>query len=319
MQPSRTQSDALVESAYKIRPGTVCSLNVLYAKLEEHNWDSSFAFDLNVSGYITSEAVKADSEADLTYALTITQTDSIYNIHIDPLNSGVIPLSVYYYQNHYEDVVARSAFNTTDTTYYKDYEVLNDIVVPMSVIEIPMIPNVEKRINVSVTPRKESRGITFYAGSLAKISSEGLLEYESERHYVLRKGTQRVALKPDIDCPYIEIAKDGKKIVEFENMEWQDGYSETSGILSYIDKLLILTNKSLCVFDFFGDFVTQEIESEEIIGNDLTLLADDHVLVTSGNMLKKYRIKHDNILLSEEEYRLYFREQVPAITLNINT
>jgi len=319
MNYSKTVDTSLAESPFVLRPGTVCQLALLYSMHNEHEWDSSaVAFSGTYPGFVDEFSVQC-TDADISDYLTITKVDNNYEVYIDIMGSGVLNLNIYYYKEDTYTVTSKSAFNDSYNTYYKDYEIRNNVVYPKTIIDLPVIEDMVQLVKYDVIYEKEQTGITFFGNDMVTINSFGLLDYNGQKEYVLRKGKSSIILPSDSELDAKTVLSNGNKVVEYDNIEWKTNYNAAYGILAYKDQLFVCTNYSLCVFDFFGDFTTPLVESVEIEGKDLTLTEDGCILVTSGTLIKKFRIKHDNVLIDTANKRIYFRELYPNININIIT
>lgn len=54
---------------------------------------------------------------------------------------------------------------------------------------------------------------------------------------------------------------------------------------------------------------------EDVNGKDLTYLPDDSLLVANGNVLNKYYLRHDHVMIDKEDNRVYTREKYPDFSI----
>lgn len=314
MNYSKTSDNAIVYDPFSVRPGTLCTIEITYSKKNTVAWNSSTIFYHIFHGFVTFQSLKITDEILDESKVTITQSGSDSIVEILPHSFGLVNVDVFYYQKSSSTEIARSAITETDSTYYKDYIEKDGKIVPETIVELPTLTDIYAIANVTVTPQLTNNGIEYINSIQANILNSGLLTYNDEKINVLRKGMQQVTVPGDSSIPYVRI--EGKdKIVNIDNQEWQNGYSEARGLLAYEDKVLITTNKALCVFDIYNAFQTPELIDTNIIGYDLTYGLDDCILVAADTKIQKFRIRHNNILPVNSERRIYFREQDPKVNI----
>lgn len=316
MDYSKHSDKVIVFDPLKLRPGTICNMEVIYSVKYETTWDSSRGEDFiyTFPGFVSLDSVKAENYNIPAISIEITENDGNYKVVINPVYQGEINLIIFYYMKTTQTIIAKSAFSSTYDTYYKDYVEKDSVIMPKAVLELQNISEAYKIEKVRILSQVMNNGITCINGPLAKINSSGLLEYNNEYFYILKKGKEYAKIPLDSDLPATKV-EGNKKIVEIDNQEWQNGHNEARGMLSYDDKVFILTNKSLCIFNIYSNFETPILEDENIKGYDLTYLPDDCILVSNGNKLYKYKIRHNNVLISLEDGRIYMREKDSCITI----
>ena len=314
MEYSKHTNLAIVEDPFKVRPGTQCTVEITYTVKSSVVWDSSTIFSDTFPGLVVANSVKCDEDIPEGNIL-VTENDGNYTVVIYPINEGSVTLDVYYYNKSTINVVGRSAFNQSDQTYYKDFVLKEGLVYPMTVLEIGTIAGSYSINAIKVTPQVTNNGIDRWNGYNFNLDSQGLLEYNGEYVNILRNGKQQEELPADFDGPFKQQLVDNIKLVEYDNQEWRDGFSEARGILVYDEQVLVTTNRSLCVLDIYDNFSDFVLEDTFIIGYDLTYYSDDTIGVAVGDKIEKYRIRHDFTLVDDENKRVYFRESNPEFTV----
>ena len=312
---SLTVDNVLVFDPFTIRPGEVCHLDISYSFLETVEWDISTIFSQTFNGYIDVASIQSDDIDISLRDISIQYADdtSLVTIAATSDTSDTITVKIYGYRTVTQNNVAISAF----PAYYKDYVVVNGVTIPKTAVEIDDIDDEYLIAVTKIVPTFDlvhNNGIVYINGLLATITSSGLFEYNDDRFYVLRKGLQQVSIPQDSDLDAIRI-EDGRKIVQIDSQEWQTGYFSAHGMIQYNDKLLLLTNKSLCIFELYGDIQEIVLEDTNICGSDLTYIPDDAIIVARGNTLYKYHIRHNNVWLDNTDKRIYFREIDPGVTV----
>jgi len=310
MEYSKHTTQAIVEDPFKVRPGTQCTVEITYSVKSTHVWDSSTIFSDTFPGLVVPNSIKC-SEDIPEGNITITESSGVYTVKIDPIGKGSLSLNIYHYEKETKVLTGISAFSRTNQTYYKDYVLKDGILMPKTILVIGTISGAYEIKAIKVTPIVTNNGIDYWNGYRFNLDSQGLLEYNEEYVNILRKGKQTVELPSDFEGPFLQQTVDNKKLVEFDNQEWKDGYSEARGLLVYGEHVLVTTDKSLCVFDVYGDFSSILLENEFIIGYDLTYYPDDTIGVVVDGKIHKYRLKHDFALIDRENKRVYFREREP--------
>jgi hypothetical protein len=313
MERSKVDDSILVYSPFQIRPGTSCTVEVTCYSSITISWDSSTTLNETISGFVVSESVKSTVDIPVEN-ITISYVDDDSVVTIDPINNGVIDLDIYFYVKTTNTVISESAFNSLSTTYYKDYILIDNVVIPKTIIPFAIDSNA---VAVKVTPDADNNGVDYFGDVKLTINSEGLLESEDFKLYILKTGRECVRVPMDFDGPYIMI-ENGMKVIEIDNQEWISGYNEARGLLVYGNNIIVTTNKSLCVFDIYSDFSEPILEDIHIQGYDLTYFEDDTIGVVSGSYIQKYKLRHDFIYVDKENKRIYFREKDPRINITQN-
>ncbi len=312
MDYSKTSNNTLVFDPFEIRPGTPCELFVTYMVEHEVTWNSDIDFNMAFPGLVVSNSVKSDEDIALS-DIVVTESNDEYTVDIRAQYKADINLKIYYYKQVTQNVISKSAFNSLDSTYYKDYVMKNGRVVPKAVLEVQNISDSYQITDIDVrVPESKNNGIAYFQDLLMEMDNSGLLKYNEDYTYILRVGEEEVKVPMDSDLEVIRV-EDNQKVVKIDNQEWKSGYSEARGILVYDDNIMVLTNKSVCVFNIYGNYQTPSVEDENVIGYDLTYLPDDSILVSNGSKLYKYHIRHNNVWIDQVDKRVYFREVDPRV------
>jgi UDP-3-O-acyl-N-acetylglucosamine deacetylase len=314
MEHSLISEYARTFSPAEIRPGTICSVEITRSVNEVFTWDSSSQFVLEIEGFLTKEAVKTSVDIS-TDTVTVTYTATGSAIAIAPANEGTVTVTVDYYVKDIVTRVARSAFSSTDTTYYKDFIIEHDIVIPKTVVELPETEGITA---VKITPTTTNNGIDYWDNLKFELSSQGTLTCTSLNYAVnvLRKGKETVSVPDDFEGPYLK-REYGRKLVVIDNQEWKTGYYEARGLAFYHNTVYITTNYSLSGFDIKGTFIDTAFEDSGIQGWDLTFYSPDHLLIVCSDGIRKYRVRHDLVLINSEEKCIYTREKDPRIDITV--
>lgn len=315
MDYSKHSDIAMVEDPFKLRPGTLCDVDITYSVKDTVSWDSSSYFSKVYAGLVVSNSIQSTITIPDDY-VTISENDDEYTVSIEPLNSGVLNVDVYYYKKDTTVVEAIPAFSETNQDYYNDYVVYNGVVIPKTVVEIPEIEESNSVVKIKVTPQITNNGIGYYQRNLIELNSQGTITYLEDYMNILRKGKKQISLPSDYTGPYVKQLSDRYKVVEYDSQEWLSGYSEARGLCVYDDKVMITTNKSLCVFSILDDFETTMFEDPNIIGYGISYWPDDTIGVAVGGSIEKYRLKHDFALVDSDNKRVYFREVAPEFTIS---
>jgi len=318
---SKSSTTAISESPWKIRPGTLCTVEITYAYKLSFLWDTTVNFEEIIPGFLTETAVKCltkDVEIPEDNINITENDDGTYTVKITAINEGNINLDIYYYLKTTKIVTAISAFNSINDDYYMDYMLKDDIVIPLTIIELGENISAISIAAINITPQSENNGLDYDGDVLFTINSQGLLESQDEYLNILRIGKEQTILPATFDGPYIKLDENGKKIVEFDNQEWQTGYDEARGLLIHNDNMLITTNKGICVFDMNdGEYIIPILTDSDIVGYDLTYYPDDSIGVIVDDKIHKYRLRHNHILVDNEEKRIYFREVNSFISVDV--
>ena len=312
---SLTDGQALAISAFALRPSVPVFVDIVYIETNTYVWDTATTFNITTSGLTTPSSITVGG-SNIYNNITITPSGSFYDVSVSPLNltenGGLINLTINNYNEEILNLTSRPAFYDNNSDYYKDYEVIDGLVYPKTIVEIPLIPNLLKYEKVRVFANIVNRGVTTWQTQVANINNLGLLQFNGQQVYVCRKSKSQVAVPVDSDITPIRM-QENMKVIEYESVEWSGSYNETFGILSYGTDLLILTNLGLVSFDFYGIFAVPDKLFYNIVGTDLTINAQDQLLITDGKVIHVYKIKHDNVYIDTINSRVYYREDPPAV------
>ena len=305
----------LVESPFKIRPGTICTVEITYSSHDTISWDSATTLTTTIAGFVVAESIKSETEIPIEN-ITISYSGDNSIITILPIDNGILSLEVYYYNKETVTATSRSAFSSDYITNYKEYILVDGVVVPKTIVTYSFPSGAHEIVAVNVIENITNNGIDNFGDLEITLTNQGLLECGDYQVNILRKGKEKVLLPLDFDGPYLMI-ENGQKVVEIGNQEWQTGYNEARGLLVYNTNVLITTNYALCVFDIYSDFSTPFLADVRVIGNDIAYFSDDTIGITSGSSILKYHLRHDHVLIDKDNKRLYFREKDPRIDITV--
>jgi len=310
------ESSIIIEDPFVIRPGTSVTVT---ARLQESVdyidvWDSSAgAFNDNIPGFFTISAVISDgiippNAISLTY-----EEDGSTTIDIEQLDLGVISFSINYYETQEANIVSRSALpgNPDDCQYVL---LINGDVIPKTLIDLSADFDMDKLdAIINVESGISNRGLVTVHDSLIRVNSAGTTDNDIN---ILRKGPEEVWVSENYTGDYFLI-EDGQKKITIDNQEPVPSGLEFFGMENVGDVVFVLTSNGLYGFDRWGDFIDPIDENGEIFhwpdirGTDITYLPDDSLAIPSGQIINKYFLRHDFVLLDSPNNRIYFREEYP--------
>jgi len=322
MEYAQTIAGAFAESSLVLRPGSVCSVNIVYLVTSEVEWDSSTEYTHTYNGFMDKYSVKSTSNLDYDKILSRSDTLNTTTLIIEPMDIGIIDITIYSYMNVTADVVSRPAFYkdglTTNTDYYKDYEVIDGMVYPKTIIPYTSVIGDIEDIEISfysVDFDRLNTGIAILDGLSCSITNDGFLTYNGDGQYVLKSGKERVLIPGDcgIDKQYIirEVLSDYELYII--NPRWISGVTEAMGVIVYDEYLLLLTDNGLYVIDLLGNVDEYKFHYPSIKGTDLTYAVDDCIYVANGYNVDKYKMRHDLCMIDNNNKKIYFREKNPHV------
>lgn len=315
MNRTDLSANSYYESNYVIRPGTKCSVHVLYSLSSVINFDSDIDNILEVDGYVEISSLSFSKTIDFT-TISLTYSNDLLTSYVSiPASSqNTIDMYIEKYVVQDEEVVSFSAFD--NKKYFNYIEEKDGYIVPYTIIEFTYPENAVTINKVTITPIIEKRGIELKDGIEYRLDSQGILSFDNKQEIILNQGLKIKKIHYTLyNKTYKE--KNGEFVfVEYIDNKWQDGYTEANGLLFYEFYIFVTTNKALCVFDMFGNLSIPIIEDTFIKnGGDLTTDQFDNLYITYKNRILKYHIRHDMALISRSEKRIYFRENNPRFNI----
>ena len=312
---------ALAFSPWEIRPGTTVQVDYSYVALHQEEWYSDNSTSIVVSGTVWPTSVQSDWPIPED-GITITPSGLYSTVDLQGIGHGPTTLNIYYRVDVTENLTAVSAITEATSTYYDDWFPDEDgVPTPMTVIPLvlPVNHQVYKPDDFTVTFSQPERGVASLNGDTWTSNSVGTLkmldhadDYSISRN-LFRRGKVQVLLPMTSTLEPVvryELTNGGKtgKYVEMDIQDWHPSRLSVRGILWHRDKLYVMTDDGLYSFDRWGDFSTPDAHYPEVTGYDLTYAAGDLFLVTEGNALKAYKVRHDFNHYSRSTETMRFRE-----------
>ena len=248
------------EDPFKLRPGTLVTVNVTLSQLNEYTgWDSdNDVFNEIITGAVFFSSIKGSSDIistsiTLDYTLDPTTSEILSTeVTIQPISQGMVDIDIYARAKDTANVTSFSALTNTSENLdgYKYIKIINNLVIPDTLMDIDgLFTGDVTEIDLEYT--LESRGVCEFNGEVHTINNMG--KFNSNTN-VFRKGLQEVWVHSGYLGEYIR-EDSNRRLIKIDNQECQISNLEFYGMENVGEVVFIMTSNGLYGFNKYDDFI----------------------------------------------------------------